>query len=198
MPNEKQNLPACVILASGEGKRFGGQKLLAPFRGKPLLLYTLQHFSPDLFCKRLVVTRDAAIAALCRQEGIAVLQHTLPQKSDTIRLAVHACADTCGCLFSVGDQPLCTADSIFRMVQTFLSHPQDIVRLYYGETAGNPVLFPAACYPQLAALQGRQGGNAILPHTTIPVRRVLANHAWELWDTDTPEDFKRLENWSDC
>ena len=94
----------CVIMASGEGKRFGGNKLLASFRGTPLYHGILKAAAPlfkaapqesaprDL----LVVTRHVEIAAWCRENRVRVLLHDLPERNQAIRLALTAlnCAGT--------------------------------------------------------------------------------------------------------
>ena len=94
----------CVIMASGEGKRFGGNKLLASFRGAPLYHGILKAAAPlfkaapqesaprDL----LVVTRHVEIAAWCRENSVRVLLHDLPERNQAIRLALAAlnCAGT--------------------------------------------------------------------------------------------------------
>ena len=94
----------CVIMASGEGKRFGGNKLLASFRGTPLYHGILKAAAPlfkaapqesaprDL----LVVTRHMEIAAWCRENSVRVLLHDLPERNQAIRLALAAlnCAGT--------------------------------------------------------------------------------------------------------
>ena len=94
----------CVIMASGEGKRFGSNKLLASFRGAPLYHGILKATAPlfkaapqesapwDL----LVVTRHVEIAAWCRENSVRVLLHDLPERNQAIRLALAAlnCAGT--------------------------------------------------------------------------------------------------------
>ena len=60
---------ACIIMASGEGKRFGGNKLLSPFRGEPLYRRIIRTTSALPFSDRLVVTRHMEIAAWCRDTG---------------------------------------------------------------------------------------------------------------------------------
>ncbi len=94
----------CVIMASGEGKRFGSNKLLASFRGAPLYHGILKAAAPlfkaapqesaprDL----LVVTRHVEIAAWCRENSVRVLLHDLPERNQAIRLALAAlnCAGT--------------------------------------------------------------------------------------------------------
>ena len=94
----------CVIMASGEGKRFGGNKLLASFRGAPLYHGILKATAP-LFkaapqesapLDLLVVTRHVEIAAWCRENSVRVLLHDLPERNQAIRLALAAlnCAGT--------------------------------------------------------------------------------------------------------
>ena len=43
----------CVIMASGVGRRFGGNKLMADFQGKPLLQYALEA-TEGIFARRIV------------------------------------------------------------------------------------------------------------------------------------------------
>ena len=92
----------CVIMASGEGKRFGGNKLLASFRGAPLYHGILKAAAPlfkaapqesaprDL----LVVTRHVEIAAWCRENSVRVLLHDLPERNQAIRLALSSAPRT--------------------------------------------------------------------------------------------------------
>ena len=81
----------CVIMASGLGTRFGGNKLMAPFRGKPLVQWVLDA-TEGIFSRRVVVTRHEAVEKLCRGQGIEVVYHNLPDLNDTIRLGLHAVA----------------------------------------------------------------------------------------------------------
>lgn len=78
----------CIIMASGIGRRFGSNKLLTEFRGKPLISYILEASDTPLFARRIVVTRHEEIAQLCAQHGIECLLHHLPGQNDTIRLGL--------------------------------------------------------------------------------------------------------------
>ena len=77
----------CVIMASGLGKRFGGNKLMADFRGKPLIQHALDA-TEGIFKRRAVVTRHKEVEELCRRQGIPVVFHSLPYRSDTVRLGL--------------------------------------------------------------------------------------------------------------
>ena len=64
----------CVIMASGLGKRFGGNKLMADFHGKPMIQRALDA-TDGLFARRVVVTRHEQVAALCRAQHVDVVLH---------------------------------------------------------------------------------------------------------------------------
>lgn len=186
----------CVIMASGEGKRFGGNKLLAPFRGAPLYHGILKTTAPLYEASprdRLVVTRHMEIAAWCRENGVRFLLHDLPERNQAIRLALAAlnCAD--GCLFCPADQPLVTEESLRRMIKAFQEAPDRIVRLSYQGTAGSPVLFPASLFPELADLPSGTGGREVIRRHPELVTTVEAQFPGELKDADTPEDLRELE-----
>ena len=107
----------CVILASGESVRFGSNKLLADFCGKPLLNHLLDALPGGLVT--VVVTRSAAVCELAKAKGFRCLLHRQPEVRDTIRLGLSALPDTDGCLFCVGDQPLLTAETIKKVVDAY-------------------------------------------------------------------------------
>ena len=197
---------ACIIMASGEGKRFGSNKLLAPFQGEPLYRRILRTTSALPFSDRLVVTRHMEIAAWCRENGIRVLLHDLPERNRAIRLGLEALAvlpgtaPADGCLFCPADQPLVTEESLRRMLQVFgdVSSPctsdiSRIVRLSFRGQAGAPVIFPAALFPELTKLPPASGGKAVIAQHPDLVTSVEAQFPEELMDVDTPEDLQFLE-----
>ena len=77
----------CVIMASGMGKRFGGNKLMADFAGQPMIARILAA-TEGLFDRRVVVTRYEDVAAICREQRVEVILHDLPHRSDTVRLGL--------------------------------------------------------------------------------------------------------------
>ena len=106
----------CVIMASGLARRFGSNKLLADFGGRPLLCRALDATdTPQLAC-RIVVTRSAEVETLCQTLGVACLRHALPGRNDTVRLGLEALLTLqpglAGCIFLPGDQPLLRRESV--------------------------------------------------------------------------------------
>lgn len=86
--HEKLLPVGCIIMASGLGRRFGSNKLLIDFHGKPLISHTIEKASAFPFARIIVVTRHKEIAALCAEENIPFLLHQLPGKNDTVRLGL--------------------------------------------------------------------------------------------------------------
>ena len=91
--SEKNPKIACVVMASGEGKRFGpqrGGKLLAPLGGMAVLARVLQALPAEEFCEMVVVTRWPEVEALCRKLEIPCVRHDGTLRSDTIRAGLRA------------------------------------------------------------------------------------------------------------
>ena len=117
----------CVIMASGLGKRFGSNKLLADFNGSPMFLRALQA-SDNLIEDRVVVTRHPDIADICQKRGVKTVLHEFPHRSDTIRLGLEALGDVDGCLFLPADQPLLRRETVAKLVQEWAVNRDCILR----------------------------------------------------------------------
>ena len=84
----KSETVGAVIMASGLARRFGSNKLLADFGGEPMLCRVLR--ATEGISPRIVVTRSEDVHRLCVSLGVPVLLHTLPHRSDTVRLGLDA------------------------------------------------------------------------------------------------------------
>lgn len=183
----------CVIMASGLGKRFhGGNKLLAMFRGKPLIQWMLDA-TANLFEKRVVVTRHPEIVTLCHQQNIPCILHTLPYRSDTIRLGIEALEqEVDSCVFCPGDQPLLTRETLETMLLSASLFPNHMLQLSFSDQKGTPVFFPRSLFTELKSLPEGRGGNFLLKKYPEQVRAVPARDIYELQDIDTPEDLEAI------
>ena len=114
----------CVIMASGLGVRFGGNKLMADFQGKPLLEHVLE-LTQGLFEKRVVVTRNEAVRDWCQKRQVEVIFHTFPDRNDTVRLGISCMDGMDGCMFCPCDQPLLRRESLLRLCEQFEKEKDD-------------------------------------------------------------------------
>ena len=181
----------CVIMASGLGKRFGGNKLMADFAGEPMICRALSA-TEGLFASRVVVTRHEDVASLCRERGLSVVLHDLPDRSDTIRLGLDALGDVDACLFCPGDQPLLSRSTVAALCECFRNNREKIVRPVFAGTPGAPVLFPAWAFAELSALPRGKGGQYVISCHPEAVAEVPVSDPDELTDADTPQALEHL------
>ena len=181
----------CVIMASGLGKRFGGNKLMADFHGTPMILKALQA-SRRFGKNRVVVTRHEDVANLCREYGVPVLLHNLPHRSDTIRLGLEVLGDVDACMFLPADQPLLRPETVDLLVSRWETNQQSIVRPFCTDTPGAPVIFPGWALPQLRNLPEGKGGGWIMKQYPESVEAVSISDPYEFMDADTPETLEIL------
>lgn len=181
----------CVIMASGLGKRFGGNKLMADFRGQPMIARILEA-TEGIFPRRVVVTRHADVAAFCREWGAEGILHGLPNRNDTVRLGLAAVGEMDGCLFCPGDQPLLRRETVAALVSAWRREPGMIWRPAFAERPGAPILFPKWAFAQLRALPEGKGGGYVAKKYPERVRLLPVRDKCELADVDTRETLLEL------
>ena len=186
----------CVIMASGMARRFGSNKLLHDFHGEPMMVRILRSTAATTINHRLVVTRHQEVAEICQTENVPCLLHDLPRRSDTVHLGVEKLLSTepnlDGIMFAASDQPCLTSRSIQNLCDAFSLDDRNIYRLCYGDTMGNPVVFPRSTFDALLNLPEGKGGGAVIKAHPELVRTVSAQDERELIDCDTPEILQSL------
>ena len=181
----------CVIMASGLGKRFGGNKLMAPFRDQPMIARILAA-TDGIFDRRVVVTRHEDVAAYCREQGVEVVFHNLPNRNDTVCLGLEAVGNMDGCLFCPGDQPLLKRDTVAALVSAWQAEPEFIWRTAYENQPGAPILFPKWAFEELRTLPEGKGGAFLAKKYPERVRLHPVRDRLELIDVDTRETLMEL------
>ena len=183
----------CVIMASGMSTRFGSNKLLADFDGKPMIQWALDA-TADLVQKRVVVTRHAEVAELCKAQGVEVILHDLPHRSDTVRLGLEALGDCDCCLFLPADQPLLRRETVALLLERWKQNQDLIYRPACEGAVGSPVLFPAWAFPELKTLPEGKGGGVVMQKHPDKVVPIAIADRFELMDADTPETLELLKS----
>lgn len=182
----------CIIMASGMGTRFGGNKLMTELCGVPLIQHTLRA-TEGLFAKRVVVTRHSNVARLCDELGVEVVLHSEPRRNDTVRLGMEKMTGCDTTTFVQGDQPLISANSLAELLRRAERCPACIWRASFEGTPGAPVLFPAWTFNELRSLPPGKGGGVVAKTHKERVRTVEVSSKWELFDVDTPDDLRVLQ-----
>lgn len=187
----------CIIMASGLGKRFGGDKLMTMLYDKPMLQYIIDT-TDELFFKRIVVTRNENVKKWCEEKNIPVIFHEEPNRNDTIRLGLEAFEQYAldGCVFCPADMPFVSKFTLNEMLCLANEPGNDhqIIRVSYDDKVGAPVYFGSIFFEQLKSLPNGKGGSVVIKDNSDKLCFVNAKHEHELWDIDTKEDYEIAKN----
>lgn len=183
----------CVIMASGFGRRFGGNKLSQTVDGVSLIEHALSAVPAEKFEKVVVVTQYPQITELAEKHGFIPLYNAHPEhgQSESIHIGLQALQDCDGILFQVADQPKLQKESVASLVDFFCEYPGKIVALSHEGHRGNPCLFPARFFSELMDIKGDHGGNVVI-HAHKDDLLLWEVNSIELSDVDTPEQLKKL------
>jgi molybdenum cofactor cytidylyltransferase len=192
---------AAIVLAAGEGRRFGSAKQLAPLHGRPLLQHVVDAIEAVAALRDVVVVlgaRAEEVVAGIRLDGARIVRCGDWQEgmSASLRAGVAALpqgVDTA--LILLGDQPLVTPAAITRVLDLAIAEAADergadAVRATYGGVPGHPVALGRRLLARVPALRGDAGARDLL--RTAAVRLVPAGPPGAGTDVDTPEELEAI------
>ncbi len=178
-----------LILAAGEGRRFGATKQLAELHGRPLLEYALAALTG--VSPRVVVLGHAAddIAAGVDLQGASpvVCEDWAEGQSASLRCGLAALPGVDAVVVVLGDQPGITAAAVDAIVAA--GGDEDAVRATYDGAPGHPVLLRRALLDRTGELRGDTGFRDLLEHATV--REVEIGELADPADIDTREELAR-------
>lgn len=181
----------CVIMASGMGKRFGGNKLMTDINGEPMICRAL-NATEGIFSERVVVTRHKDVAELCEKRGIETVLHDLPLRNHTVRLGLQALGNVERCTFCTADQPLLSRDTVTALALSAKSEGSFIWRTAANGQVGSPVSFPKDFFSELLSLPDGMGGGYVVKKHPHAVKLLHLSDPRELMDVDTPEELQAI------
>ena len=175
---------SAIVLAAGNGHRFGGDKLRADLGGKPVIDHVLCHLQQFDFHERLAVVRPGQAIA-----GIRAVEN--PRAEDgmgtSLALGIASLAACDGAFVILGDMPFLPAGVFAGLAQHLPQH--DIVVPRHEGQSGHPVLFARTCFADLQKLSGDRGGRSLIEAEHYRVAYVDVASDGILRDIDVPEDL---------
>ena len=183
-------------MASGFSERFGsGNKLLVPFRNKPLARYTLElavsfDFSGGVF----FIASDDDVAALAADlPAVKVIKNHSPEKGlrESVRLGVEAVAAAAYYLFFPCDMPFLDKNTVQRILDE--RRQGCIVEPCYCGRPANPCLFSAFFRDELLSLKEGETPRLIKARYRESLRSVEISDPLILADIDDEETFRKFE-----
>lgn len=189
-----------VLLAAGAGSRFGGGKLLAEYRGMPLIEATLRGLRGAPVDEIIVVVgRDGEeLRRVCgpyEPVGFAENPEWAVGISTSVKRGLAACSPGArAAVVALADQPLVGAEPVARLVRAF-EDGADVAVATYGGKPRNPALFARGVWPMLEEeLSGDEGARRFLRRHPDLVVEVPCDDVADPADVDTVEDLRRMED----
>ena len=180
---------AMVLLAAGDSRRFGGNKLLAEVDGRPMYRHVADEVNAmpeDFFAKKIVVSQYDEILEDLGREGFETVKNNQSALgiSHSVHLALEQIPEHYAVCFSVSDQPWLTRETIRGLVTAFRKNTRGMVCASWEGMDGNPVIFAPEYRKELLALSGDVGGRKVLLAHPEDVARFVAGSSRELADVD--------------
>ena len=189
---------SAVLLAAGSGSRFGGRKLLAPYRGRPLIESSLANLAQAPVDETVVVVGDDAkmLRAVCEPFGVRVVDNPDWEQGQSTSVQAGLLAlgpEVRAAVVLLADQPLVGAGAVERLVAAFEGGAR-VAAATYDAKRRNPVLFSRAVWPLLLEeLSGDEGARAVLRQHPDLLTEVPCDGVGDPADVDTAEDLRGLE-----
>lgn len=197
MPDK--NIISPILLAAGQSKRFGSDKLLHPisYRGKtkPLILQTLAPWLA-VFPEVNVVIRDdnndlKKILAQCAFSGrikLILAHHAHRGMSASLISGLKANREAAAWLIGLADMPFINNVVVSKSLMA-LQTGALITQAEFGGRRGHPVGFSSQFLPQLLALHGDKGAKQIIDASAHLITPVISPDAGIYRDIDTKENL---------
>lgn len=189
-----------VVLAAGAGARFGGGKLMTPWRGGVLLHGALESaFAAPV--RRVTVAwgadagvPDAARAwaevhgETARLRFVQALAHAQGLSASLKAAVASLGADCAGAFVFLGDMPRIPVAVLQPLAEAVTAGAPASAPRYNGRR-GHPVLIGRGLFGDLLKLEGDHGASALLKRLGPALADVEAPDDGVLYDVDRPEDL---------
>lgn len=167
-----------ILLAAGLGTRFdGGNKLLAHADGEPIVRAAARTVVDSSVGPVVAVLGHDADAVSSALTGLGVETRYNADYADgqssSVAVGVEAARERGwdAALFALGDMPFVESETVDRLLAAYTDRTGSVLAPAYDGTRGNPVLFDASHFGDLADVTGDRGGREIVADvgTLVPV-----------------------------
>ena len=188
-----------LVLAAGRSTRMGANnKLIEPVDGKPMVRHVVEAALASDASGVRVVTGSKPAEVQHALDGLDVSYTHNPAFADGLSTSLAAGTaslgdDVDGVIVLLGDMPLVTAGLINRLIAAFdPAENRAICIPVHNGKRGNPVLWGARFFPDMAKIQGDTGARHLVGENAEWLVEVEAGDAAIFRDIDTPEALAAL------
>jgi molybdenum cofactor cytidylyltransferase len=183
-----------ILLAAGQSKRFGGNKLLQtlPDSNKTIACQSASTLLRVLPNSIAIVNDDEKLKQELTQTGITVIENSnaISGMGTSIACAIQHSTDANGWVISLADMPY-IPEQIVQSVVDGLESGHNIVAPTFNQQQGHPVGFARMFINELLNLKGDRGAKNII-NDNLSCLHTFETHSNEiLKDVDHPDDFNQ-------
>ncbi len=184
-----------LLLAAGQGRRFGADKLMQPLADGTAVAVAaaraLKAACPDSIA--VLRPEQDALAALIEAEGLQVIRCVAARDGmgHSLAAGVAASRDADGWLVALADMPRIRAATHLAVVEAIAGGAALAAPIHAGQR-GHPVGFAARWRDALLALEGDEGARSIVRGNAGLLQALATGDPGVLQDVDTPADLAAL------
>lgn len=185
--------PTGILIAAGQSRRFGADKLLYPLQcGTPLALMSFRNLRPA--CAEVVAVLrpdQEQLAGLLWNEGarIAISEASHSGMGHSLAAGVCASRDAHGWILALADMPYVSAETMQKVAEA-IAAGRSIAAPVHESRRGHPVGFARKWYAELSCLAGDSGARALLQQHADEVTLLPCEDGGIHRDIDTPADLQ--------
>lgn len=193
---------AGIVLAAGSSLRTGAiDKLLVEVDGRPMVRRVVETALAAGLDPVVVVTSNTGAAVRAAVAGLPVTiveNEAAAGLSTSLRRGAAAVpAAAAGVAVLLGDMPWVEPATVRALIHAFdPSEGRAVCVPIHEGRRGNPVVWAARFFPEIAELEGDEGARALLTIHAAEVHVVAVDDPGILRDVDTPEDLAVLRRTS--
>ncbi len=187
---------AAIVLAAGESRRMGRQKLVIPYGDKTVIEHIVSQVLASEIAQTIVVTGHDVQAVEAALLGKPVTFVENRQYKDgmltSIRAGLQAVTPAAeGFMVVLGDQPSIDAPTINHLIAGFRAVEKGIVVPLYDDDTGHPIIISMSYRDDVMTKFDDTGLRGLIYGHPEYVHRMPVQAPGVLRDMDTPEDYER-------
>ena len=181
-----------ILLAAGQSRRFGSNKLLHPVQATPMLMVSAKKLVNEL-PDSVVVISDALqqYQSQLEQLGLRVVVNEQAEQGmgGSIACGVDASQYASGWVIALADMPYIRQDTI-RLLTQRLKNGAAIVAPLYQQQRGHPAGFSQQFKQELLALDQDTGARQIIARHQQQLELLAIDDIGVISDIDEPNDIR--------
>jgi molybdenum cofactor cytidylyltransferase len=187
---------SAILLAAGESKRMGTNKLSLPWRRKTVLEHCLRVLlSSEVGEVWVVLNRQTwELGKRLRMPRVKLVRNPRSQEgmSTSIRKGIQAMGQKSrAVLIALGDHPLLKANTVNALIRTYVEKKGTIIVPVFRGKRGHPVLFDRRYMKELLKLKKDVGARTLLERHREEVYEVHSKSEGVVVDIDTWEEYRK-------